>query len=136
MVTVVDASVAIKWFVREPGQEVALTVLLEMLAKPKRFAVPELFFFELVHVFHRLIPQPPPQQVQVLHTVLDCGLPRFAMTPTLATAVQKLQGMGLSGYDAAYVALARELSGTWLTCDEKAHHRIKGLRISRILAQD
>jgi predicted nucleic acid-binding protein len=133
MVTILDASVAIKWFVRESGHEAALAVLANLFAGPKRFAVPELFFFELVHVFNRLIPDPPPDQWNILHAVLDCGLPRFAMTPTLATEVRKLQTAGLSGYDAAYVALARELRGTWLTCDEKAHQKIKAMGISRIL---
>jgi len=44
MVRVIDALVAIKWFVEEPGSNRAFDILKEVLEKPERFAVPELFF--------------------------------------------------------------------------------------------
>jgi predicted nucleic acid-binding protein len=40
---------------------------------------------------------------------------------------------GLTGYDACYAALAKELGGVWLTFDEKAHQRIKTSRVSHAL---
>ena len=39
----------------------------------------------------------------------------------------------LSGYDAAYVALAHLLKGLWITCDRKAHARVAGLGLSELL---
>jgi predicted nucleic acid-binding protein len=135
MVAVIDASVAIKFFVHETGSQEALKIWADLLEKPARFAVPELFFFELMHVFNRLIPDPSHNQLKVLNTLLDCGVARFAMTVALAARVRKLQKKGLSGYDAAYVALAQELSGTWLTCDAKAHCKVKELGVSRLLGE-
>jgi uncharacterized protein (DUF2249 family) len=53
MVRIIDASVAIKWFLFEPGRERALEVLAEILTSPSHFAVAELFYFEPAQVFHR-----------------------------------------------------------------------------------
>jgi len=38
--------------------------------------------------------------------------------------------LGLSGYDACYAALARDLKGIWLTFDEKAHRMIQKEHVS------
>jgi predicted nucleic acid-binding protein len=133
MVRIVDASVAIKWFVEEPGRDRALELLAEILSKPGNFAVPELFFFELVHVFHRTLPNPSETQLTLLERVLVLGIPRFGMTPDLFRATRTMQALGLSGYDAAYVGLARLLGGRWVTFDRKAHSLAEPLTLSELL---
>lgn len=133
MVRVIDASVAIKWFVIEPGREAALDVLRQVLAKPRAFAVPELFYFEIANVVHRLIPKPSRLQRSLLHQLMTIGLQRYAMTPAWFDAIREIQSRGLSGYDAAYVALAQQLGGTWLTFDHTAHRTIAHLKCSEAL---
>lgn len=133
MVQIVDASVAVKWFVIEPGHEKALAVLKNVIAAPRRFAVPELFYFELVHVFHRLIPQPSPIQLDLLKGVTLFGMQRFSMTPELAATIGEFQMLGLSGYDGAYAALAKMVNGRWLTFDQTAHAQIAHLGFSEVL---
>ncbi len=133
MVRVVDSSVALKWFLLEEGRDQALSLLEEMLTGPSGFAVPELFYFELVHVFHRSIPDPSPLQIELLRQVLVLGIQRFVMTPQLLDEIRGLQRLGLSGYDAAYVALAKLLEGRWVTFDRKAHDRIAHLGLSQAL---
>lgn len=133
MVRIIDPSVAIKWFVHEPGRESALSILQELLDSPEKFAVPELFFFELIHVFHRVLPKPSQKHIELFEQLFDIGLPRFAMTIELNRQIRRLQKRGLSGYDAAYVALAKQLKGRWLTFDHKAHARIASLRLSELL---
>ena len=41
--------------------------------------------------------------------------------------------LGLSGYDACYATLARDLKGIWLTFDEQAHSLIQKENISCVL---
>lgn len=134
MVQIIDASVAIKWFVDESGREAALKILSELMEKPRHFAVPELFYFELVNVFYRLYPAPDSNQFELLKAVLGIGMIRFSMTHALSVAVLKFMSLGLSGYDAAYVALAEMTDGTWLTCDKKAHQKVQHLKLSRLVA--
>jgi predicted nucleic acid-binding protein len=117
MVRIIDASVAIKWFVKEEGRDQALELLEKILARPGDFAVPELFFFELVHVFHRTLPRAGKKQITLVEKVLDLGIPRFAMTSDLFRATRQMQALGLSGYDAAYVGLASLVNGRWVTFD-------------------
>lgn len=133
MVWIIDASVAIKWFVAEEGQERALDVLEHVFCSPRSFAVPELFYFELCHVFNRVVPKPNGGQNEVLKAVFDLGISRFSMTMTLWQEARNFQWMGLSGYDAAYVALAKSLKGIWLSCDKKAHDKISHLGFSQLL---
>jgi len=133
MVRVIDASVAIKWFVVEAGSDRALILLSEVLAGPARFAVPELFYFELASVFHRVVPDPRDSQIALLSSVTTFGIQRFSMTPSLLAEIHDFQGLGLSGCDAAYVGLAKLLHGKWVTCDQKAHDLISGLGLSELL---
>jgi predicted nucleic acid-binding protein len=122
-----------KWFVVESGRESALEVLGQVLSKPRDFAVPELFYFELAHVFHRAIPAPSETQVRLFEQVLALGIARFSMTSALLREIRKLQLLGLSGYDAAYVGLAALLGGRWLTFDRKAHALVDHLNLSHLL---
>lgn len=133
MVKIIDASVAIKWFVSERGQDAALGILKDLLDDPSEFAVPELFYFELANVFNRLVPNPNKGQIEVLSTVLSLGMHRFSMTRELSDQIRHFQARGLSGYDAAYVALAKIVKGRWLCFDKKAHQKIKHLGLSTLL---
>ncbi len=133
MVRVVDASVGIKWFVREPGSDVALSLLREILDRPGAFAVPELFYYELIHVHFRLFPNPSAAHSSILGRILTLGLTRFSMTPQLAEETAHFQKLGLSGYDGAYAALAKSLKGRWITADRKAYARVAHLGVGELL---
>jgi predicted nucleic acid-binding protein len=133
MAEVIDASVAIKWFVDEKDRDPALGVLERVLSAPRTFCVPELFFFELAHVFNRLIPDPSADQIELLDIVINLGVHRFAMTPEVAAGVRRFQALGLSGYDSAYVALAEITKGVWLTYDKKAAKLVPDKKLTRVL---
>lgn len=133
MVRIIDTSLAIKWFAEEEGREEALEILAELLEAPQLFAVPELFYFELLHVFYRLFSDASLEQKELLDAVLGFGMTRFSITTDLANEVKKFISMGLSGYDAAYVALARVTRGVWLTCDKKAHQKVAHLGLSQLV---
>lgn len=131
--TILDASVAIKWFVHEDGQEKALAVLDRIQDTPESFAVPELFFSEMLSVFCRILTNA--GQIQkYLETLQDLGLERLGNgRQTLNMAAILAKDTGLRGYDAIYAANAKLTGGIWLTADAKAHQKILRLKISALL---
>ncbi|MEI6806073.1 MAG: type II toxin-antitoxin system VapC family toxin [Myxococcaceae bacterium] len=133
MAEIIDASVAIKWFIEEDGRESALEVLSRVIDKPQSFCVPELFYFELAHVLNRVLGQLNHSQKHLYESILHLGMHRFPMNPELHLSICEFQAMGLSGYDAAYVAVAKHVSGIWLTFDAKAHKIIKPFGLSQLL---
>jgi len=130
MIWVIDASVAVRWFIEQESHPHADLVLDRMLSQPERFAVPELFSFEVYAVLNRLHPQGIEAFLKGMIPVLQCGILRYPMTESLARQASAFADRGLTGYDACYAALAKELNGMWLTFDNKAHKRIKEAKLS------
>jgi predicted nucleic acid-binding protein len=65
--------------------------------------------------------------------LLQAGIFRQPMTERLASMAGRFVELGLTGYDACYAALARDLNGTWLTFDDKAHRSIRKEGLSSLL---
>lgn len=128
MLTVIDTSVAIKWFVDEPGpgQDSALKVLDRIRRAPSEFAVPELFFNEMLAVLCRL--ESDPRQVSsYIGTLGELGFERFGNGARLLQEAAELAlNYKISGYDAVFAASAKLLSGFWLTADDVAVRKLKG----------
>ena len=135
MIWVIDASVAVRWFVREEVHPHAEFVLQKILSQPGRFAVPELFSFEVYAVLCRIHPCGTEAFLKGMVPILNGGILRYPMTESLAFHASAFIDKGLTGYDACYVALAKELRGTWLTFDDRAHQLIKKARLSHSLSK-
>lgn len=123
---VVDASVAIKWFVTsEPLVEEAQRVLGEIEADPARYLVPELFMNELLAVLCRLPGSTPAKVKEALSLVEALGMTRVGNGhELLALAADFADRWKLTGYDAMYVALASLSGGEWLTADARAVRQV------------
>jgi predicted nucleic acid-binding protein len=80
MIWVVDASVAVRWFIEEEAHVHADEVLKRMVNEPRRFAVPELFSFEVFSVLHRLHPEPIQVFSKAIIPLLQGGIFRHPMT--------------------------------------------------------
>jgi predicted nucleic acid-binding protein len=134
---VLDASVAIKWFVaNEVGREEAISILDRVRDEPARFAVPELFFNEMLAVLVRLLGDDGTAVRAYLEALQDLGFARIGNgRDLLATAAKLACRYGLTGYDSIYAASAQLTGGCWLTADARAHKRIQRLRISRVTCQ-
>ena len=135
MIEIVDTSVAIKWFVvEEELHDEAIAVLDKIKDSPREFAVPELFFNEMLAVLCRLLHQPAVIQ-DYMNALQDLGLARLGNgRATLSRAVSLAKKHGLSGYDAIYAANAELVDGIWITADETAHKKLARLGISKLLA--
>lgn len=132
---VIDASVALKWFV--PGEPVtaeATQVLDEISADPSPYAVPELFMNELLGVLSRL-PGATTEQVRAaIGLVESLGLARIGNGhDVLAEAAELACDWGLSGYDAVYLAVAALTDGYWLTADARAARKVRRKHLVRVL---
>ena len=68
--------------------------------------------------------------IWVLDPFLHSGLLRQPMTEALAVMADAFVKKGLTGYDACYAALAKDLKGCWLTFDGKAHRCIQDDHLS------
>jgi len=131
MMIIIDASVAIKWFVaQESGKDQALEILHSAKNKPQEFAVPELFFNEMLAVFCRL-EKDLRLICEYLESLQDFGFVRLGNgRRTLSLAAELGTKYHLSGYDAIYAANAKLVGGLWITADERAHKKIASLKIS------
>jgi len=130
MIWVIDASVAVRWFIQEEFHPNADKVLQTMIDEPERFAVPELFSFEVYSVLQRLHPEGLLAFTKGVMPLLQGGIFRQPMSEDLAVKANHFVQLGLTGYDACYAALAHDLKGKWLTFDEKAHRLIKKEKVS------
>ena len=120
MIEVLDASVVVKWFVDERGHETAIEVLDRVVNEPRRFAVPDLIWYELSHVLGR-VAEDPTSVRQRLERVMLLGIPCFTATPERCVEAMRLAARsGIASHDAHYVVLASELEGKWVTFDRKA----------------
>lgn len=133
--TVLDASVAIKWFVTdEPLVREAADVLDEIERDPSSFLVPELFMNEVLAVLCSLPGSRPERVKEAIGLVEALGLTRIGNGhQLLSLAAEFADRWKLSGYDAVYVALAELSHGVWLTADARAVRRVGRRHLVRLL---
>jgi len=115
---------------QEERSENADAVHHRIAEEPALFAVPELFGYEVFSVLHRVHPRPWETFREGILPFLQSGILRYPLTEAVAHRASRFAGLGLTGYDAMYAALAEELGACWLTCDTKAHARIAAERVS------
>ena len=135
MIWIVDASVAVRWFLEEEAHDCADEVLKKIIEAPRRFVVPELFAFEVYAVLQRLHPKGLQAFRRGIIPLLQGGILRHPMTDGLAVKANRFVKKGLTGYDACYAALALDLRGCWLTYDKRAHKLIEMEEISCLLSE-
>jgi predicted nucleic acid-binding protein len=135
MIWIVDASVAVRWYLEEEAGFDSDQVLLKVVDEPRRFAVPELFAFEVYAVLQRLHPNGLQVFRKGIIPLLQGGILRHPMTEALSVKANRFVKKGLTGYDACYAALALDLKGCWLTYDKEAHKRIQTEKISCLLSE-
>jgi len=135
VIWVVDASVALRWYLEDEAHDYADAVLKAIVEDPNRFTVPEFFAFEVYAVLQRLHPNGLNAFRKGIIPLLQGGILRHPMTDDLAVRANRFVKKGLTGYDACYAALALDLKGYWLTFDKKAHEVIKKDGVSCLLSE-
>jgi len=116
---VVDASVAAKWFLPEPGTEAAIELRQRHLDGEVRLVAPDLLVYEVANAlrYHpRIGAEPWADHIGDLFA-LDIGFDP-ASEPSMRATIGAAFRYGLSIYDAAYIALAERLDTVLYTADE------------------
>lgn len=135
--TLIDASVAAKWFLpEERDRNQAISVLEKIKHNPSAYAIPDLFYCEMLHVLCKIFSDSR-EIIEYLSTLQDLGMSVLHTgRKTLALAASLAKKHGLSGYDSIYAANAKLTQGLWLTADKKAHKKISSLKISQCLEKN
>ncbi len=125
---VLDASVAVRWFVDQPGAEAAADWLTAFVDDPDLFVVPDLFRFEVFGALARLQPSREPGWAQRCFDRMGrLGIRAIPTDQTLLDRAFVLsRELRVAGYDAVYLAHAEALAIPWLTADERTLRRLAG----------
>jgi len=131
-VTVLDASVILKWFLPdEPGTEQALALRAAHLNGLQRIAVPALLLYEVANTLGRT-PRLAEDEAETAFETLEATQLTFYMPglPDLQRAVELMRAAGISAYDAAYVALAESLGCDLVTADARLARKLEGVELN------
>ena len=125
---VVDASVAIKLFLREELSDRAAALFAQLtLSPPARFFVPDHFFIECANVLWKYVRFYGYEREAALEDLMDLRQLPWRSLPTRELAQASL-ALGLdreiAAYDAAYVVLAESVELPLVTADEKLLRRL------------
>lgn len=118
---VVDASVGIKLFVAEPLSNDAHALFAHLADDPPaQLFVPDLFYIECTNIlwkYTRRLGLPPPDARLFVERLGQLAITAYSTASLMADALDIAMEQGLTAYDAAYVALARQLSLPLVTAD-------------------
>jgi predicted nucleic acid-binding protein len=122
---VVDASVAVKWFLDEPGDREART----LVEGPEPLIAPQLIVAEVLNaIWRRLIAgeadvRQGPRVASALPKVLAQV---HALAPLAARALEIAAELRHPAYDCFYLALAEDQSAKLVTADRRLAGRLSG----------
>ena len=115
---VVDASVALKWLVEEEDSDKALRLCDDALCGRVEIAAPDILFYETANILIRKMKLNVWRTQELVCRLLDTNVAVSPPDPDLLMQAVEIAGRtGASVYDAAYVALARDLHATLVTAD-------------------
>lgn len=122
---IVDASVAVKWYLPETGESLvseALALLDKYEREEVRFAVPDLFYAETARAIWKAVRVGRALRAFGDHALILLMQRKFPTVPTLKLldkAFQIAADHGRSVYDCLYVALAVQTNSQLITADER-----------------
>jgi len=126
---VVDASLAVKWVLKEPYADEALALASEWAATETRPAAPCLLLLEATNVLHRraaLGHISPFQAKQLLAGLLNMGIEVRESPQLHLRALELAQELQMAAvYDTHYLALAEILGCDLWTADERFFNSVK-----------
>jgi predicted nucleic acid-binding protein len=124
-VVVLDASVAVKWFLSPKDERLtdeALALYREFLQQKISFLVPDIFWAEVGSAFWKAVRLGRFQKASAQEAIAalgQCELPTFSIASLLERAFLIAATFDRSVYDALYVALAVQSGAELITADER-----------------
>ena len=124
--SILDASVVLKWFVDERESQAALRIREEFVHENLPIIVPDLLLFECANAL-RYHPDFSEEEVhQSIDSLFQLGID--IITPT-SSLLKKGTSIAVTNdvtvYDATYLALAHEIQDEFITADEKFYQKVQ-----------
>ena len=126
---VLDASVILKWFLREEDTPSASKFLESHILGDNQLAVPELLYYEVANALVTKVTLPEEAIISALRSLLDLDLASYSLRrEEYVEAVQLAIRSGVTVCDASYVVLAEKLGVDSVTADTKLVDRLRNLK--------
>ncbi len=119
---VVDASVGVKWFSAkgEASLAAALSIRDSHVAGETRIIVPDLFLYEVTNAMVHKGHIPAHEVETAVHSLFELALEAIPMDAGLmAESVRLARELGITLYDASYVAVARKYGYPLVTANPR-----------------
>lgn len=134
MELVIDASVAIKWFLDEALSEKALNFRHQHLDGKATLVAPAILPFEIANALCTKTGVEDEAVLAALGAFYFTDIKEFSLAKPLARETARLsRKYKISVYDASYVVLAQTLGCQFITADEKLYRKIKSLKFVKLL---
>ena len=136
MIYVLDASVLVKWFVEEPDTPQALSLKTAYLEGAYEVASLDFALLEVANALQRSKGFSAAEIKRCCDELYALELDFIALVPDLIyAAIEVATRWHLTVYDAAYLALAKEMDAQLITADRALHTATASLRQSTLLAE-
>lgn len=124
-VVIVDASIVVRWFVKQPGHEIAQTWFERFIDDAECMVGPDILRFEVFGSFAKLQPRRDSQWgAQSFVRFERLGMRILPTTAALFDRAMNLaRTIPMGSYDAIYLAHAESMGVPWLTVDGRVHKR-------------
>lgn len=127
---VIDASVVLKWFVREEGTDLALQLADRAANGEIELHLSDFCLAECTNVVWRLVNKqrklPPHWGETVVAQLVELPIVGVPSRAIIATAYRVAVETYITVYDAMYVSLAKALDATVVTADSRMYDRLSG----------
>lgn len=131
---VLDASVVIKWFVKEEDSEVAIELLNEYNEGKCEIAVPDLLIYEVANVLRYNPRFSHADTLRCIQSIHNLDLDIVDLTEIIVEFALRISyERKISFYDALYVAVAREIGYEFITADENLYGMVTNLPFVSLL---
>jgi predicted nucleic acid-binding protein len=131
-----DASVILKWFLREKDTEIALKLKEKILSENISVFLPDLVLLEVANALRFKPEYDEKAATEAVYSLLDLGFDivrpdRDILNSTLKISFRHL----VTVYDAVYLALAKRMKCEFITADEKLFLKVKDLPKTFLLSK-
>jgi len=123
---VIDASVAVKWFVREEDGDKALTLRNRHIEGGVTLVAPDLLVYEVANAlsYHPKMRDEDIEEDLAALFMVDLELVPPSTELTVSTTLRARQ-LGISVYDSSYLVLAETIATNLVTSDKQLYDKVK-----------
>jgi predicted nucleic acid-binding protein len=133
---VLDASVILKWFLREKDTESALKLKEKILTENISVFLPDLVLFEVANALRFKPEYDEKAATEAVNSLLDLGFDIVKPDRDILNSTFKISFRhSVTVYDAVYLALAKRMKCEFITADEKLFLKVKDLPKTFLLSK-